>query len=265
MEQRILPYIISLLLVLCSALPLRGQGTLNDPRGGERIGSEKAQEAQRKQKKERERTPAEIEYPLFSGISVGVDLIQPLKKVLGSDYYGFEAQGTINLKGRFFPTLELGYGKSDMIDTNKDIIYKASAPYTRLGIDYNFLYKKAHGNQVLVGLRYGFTSMTYDIIDPYEGGFSWRANIEDKIWEEQLPFSHTGMKSTMHWLEFTAGIRAKVWRSIHMGWSLRFRYKLSASTGEFGNPYYVPGYGRYGNNTIGVTYHLIYLLPFKKK
>jgi enterochelin esterase family protein len=27
----------------------------------------------------------------------------------------------------------------------------------------------------------------------------------------------------------------------------------------------VPGYGKYGGNTIGLTYHLIYQLPFKKK
>lgn len=265
MEQRISPYIISVLLVLCTALPLHGQGTLNDPRGGERIWSEKAQKQQRKQQKERERKPAEIEYPLFSGISVGVDLIQPIQKIIGNDYAGFEAIGTVNLKGRFFPTLEMGYGKSDMTDEDRGISYKTSAPYTRVGIDYNFLYKKAHGNQVLLGLRYGFTSFSYDIIDPYEGGFAWHANIEDDVWDEMLPYDHRGMKSSMHWLEFNVGIRTKVWKQIHMGWSIRFKYKLSASTGEYGNPYYVPGYGKYGGNTIGLTYHLIYQLPFKKK
>jgi len=265
MEQRISPYIISLLLVLCATLPLRAQGTLNDPRGGERIWSDKAQEQQKKQRKERERTPAEITYPLFSGISVGVDLIQPIRKLVGSEYYGFEAMGTVNLKGRFFPTLEMGYGKSDMTDESKGIMYKASAPYTRIGFDYNFLYKKAHGNQVLVGLRYGFTSFSYDIVDPYDGNFALNANIEDDVWGDMIPYSHTGMKSTMHWIELSAGVRAKVWKQFYMGWSLRFRYKLSASTGEYGDPYYVPGFGKYGSNTIGVTYHLIYQLPFKKK
>jgi len=261
MEQRILPYIISLLLALCFHTALQAQPTLNNPRGDERIWSEKANQ---KQKKEKTRTPPEIEYPLFSGVSVGVDVIQPLQKIFGSDYSGFEAMGTVNLKGRYFPTLELGYGKSNMTDENKGIAYKMSAPYTRLGIDYNFLYKKAHGNQLLLGLRYGFSSFSYDINDPYDGTQE-RANITDDVWGEKLPYNHSDMKATMHWIEFNLGLRSHIWKQIYMGWSVRVRYKLSASTDKYGDPFYVPGFGEYGSNRIGLTYHIIYLLPFKKR
>lgn len=263
MERRTLHYIISLLLCLylCPILPLQAQGTLNDPQRSTRPTSSSSSKAKKKTKYT---TETEIEYPFFSGISVGMELIQPVQTILGNNYGGFEAQGSVNLKGRYFPTLELGYGKSNMTDTDTGIGYRMGAPYTRVGIDYNFLYKKAHGNQLLVGLRYGFTSFSYDIADPYDGTQSG-ANLTDDVWGDRLPFNHPGMKSSMHWMEISVGIKTHVWKPIYMGWSLRFRYRLSASAGEYGNPYYVPGYGKFGSNTNGLTYHIIYLLPFKKK
>ena len=36
----------------------------------------------------------------------------------------------------------------------------------------------------------------------------------------------------------------------------------SSSTGEYGNPWYVPGFGKYGSNTMGVTYTITYKLPY---
>ena len=47
-----------------------------------------------------------------------------------------------------------------------------------------------------------------------------------------------------------------------MGWTLRFKFKTSASINEHGNPWYVPGFGEYDSSNIGITYTLIYKLPF---
>ena len=46
-----------------------------------------------------------------------------------------------------------------------------------------------------------------------------------------------------------------------MGWSVRMKYKTKASTGEYGDPWYVPGYGKFISNNMGITYSLIYKLP----
>jgi len=257
MAPRIYNYIISLGLVCLCTAELRAQARLNE------VPSTRPRSVQTTEQLQKAKAAPEIIYPMFNGISVGVDLLGPIQKVIGSNYYGLEAQGSINLWGRIFPTLEMGYGKSDMTDEDNGIHYKANAPYTRLGIDYNFLYKKAHRNQLLLGLRYGFTSFKYDIVDPYNG--TGTANIIDDVWKDQLTYNHTGMSSTMHWLEIAAGLRTKVWKQFYMGWSLRFRFKMSASTGEYGDPYYVPGYGKYGGSNIGFTYHLIYQLPFSNK
>ena len=46
---------------------------------------------------------------------------------------------------------------------DKGIHYKSNAPYFRIGMDYNTLYKKQHGHMLLVGLRYGVSSFKYDV------------------------------------------------------------------------------------------------------
>ena len=70
------------------------------------------------------------------------------------------------------------------------------------------------------------------------------------------------MKGTMHWLEINLGIRANIWKSLSMGWSVRLKYRLAASTGVHGDPWLVPGFGTYNSSTIGINYSIIYKLPF---
>ena len=150
--------------------------------------------------------------------------------------------------------------------SDKGIHYKSNAPYFRIGMDYNTLYKKQHGHMLLVGLRYGVSSFKYDVDalgldDPIYGGIVGNPNLDDEIWGGSLPYNHKGMKGSMQWAEFCVGIRAHVWKALYMGWSLRFKFKLSASADEYGDPWYVPGFGKYGSNTMGVTYTITYKLP----
>lgn len=214
----------------------------------------------------KEKKAPEIEYPLYNGVSVGIDLWGIGSKLLGGDFLSSEVVASVDLKHRFFPTVEVGYGKTDEWNET-GIHYKSGAPYFRIGMDYNALYKKKHGQMLLVGLRYGRSSFTYDVDvpgvdDPIYGGTPMNPNMTDDIWGGTVPCNHTGMKGSMQWLEFGVGIRAHVWRSLYMGWGLRFRYKLSGTTGENGDPWYVPGFGKYGNNTLGVQYTITYKLPF---
>ena len=68
------------------------------------------------------------------------------------------------------------------------------------------------------------------------------------------------MSHTMHWVEFTLGLRANVAKRIKMGLMLRIKYKLKASVDKYGDPYYIPGFGRYDSNNTGITYSIIYQL-----
>lgn len=79
--------------------------------------------------------------PLFRGLAVSVDAIGLGQMVLGS-YGQYEAALRINLKDKYFPVLELGYGKADATDDGTNLHYKTSAPYARIGVDWNLLRNK---------------------------------------------------------------------------------------------------------------------------
>ena len=214
------------------------------------------------QRTERRNTEPEIEYPLLNGLDVGIDILGPATKILGSDNYSVEAFADLDIKHRFFPTVELGYGKSST-SNDYDTHYSSKTPYARLGADYNVLYKKRHGNMLLVGFRYGFGTTTYDVSTSADSSSASLTNLTDPIWGDNSTYSHDGMKATMHWIELCAGVRVNVSGSIYMTWNVRLKYKLSASVSEYGDPYYVGGYGRYKNNVFGLTYSIVYRLPVK--
>ena len=199
-------------------------------------------------------------------MSVGLDLWGIGSKLFGGDFLSSEVIASVDLKHRFFPTVEVGYEQTDAWNDN-GIHYKSGAPYFRIGMDYNALYKKKHGQMLLVGLRYGFSSFSYDIesmsvSDPIYGGSIGNPNLIDDIWGGSISYRHSGMTGSMQWLELGVGIRAHIWKPLYMGWGLRFRFRLSASTGQYGDPWYVPGFGTYKSNTLGVQYSIIYKLPF---
>lgn len=254
MEKKILSYSIRLAICLLLSCPLRAQhvnGTSASAQGN-RPAKEK------KEKKE------EVSYPLYNGLSVGVDLWGIGSSVVGSDFLSSEVSVDVNLKNRYFPIVELGYGTTDTWG-EKGIHYKSNAPYLRVGMDYNTLYNKRHGHKLLVGLRYGASSFKYDVEALGTGGPDDETtpppNLTDDIWKEHLSYNHHGMKGSMQWAEFCVGIRAHVWKAIYLGWAFRFKFKLSATADKYGDPWYVPGFGKYGSNTLGITYTITYKLP----
>lgn len=103
---------------------------------------------------------------------------------------------------------------------------------------------------------------TLPVTDPIFDGSIGNPNQMDGIWGGNVPFNHKGMKGSMQWFEFCVGIRAHIWKQFYMGWGLRFKFRTSSSTGEYGDPWYVPGFGKYGSNTMGVTYTITYKLPY---
>lgn len=260
MARRISNCSISLLLCCLLSLPAFGQSIQSS---ANRANSPE----QKKEKKEPKKLePTEMEYPLYNGVSVGVDLWGVGSKLLGGENLSAEVCVNVNLYNRFLPTAEIGYAQSNA-DGDIGTRYKTQAPYFRIGLDYNALYKRKHGHMITVGLRYGVTNFKYDIEaigldDPIYGGTVGNPNLEDDIWGGSLPYNQPGMKGSMQWIEVCTGLRARITPSLYMGWAIRFKYKLSATTGQYGDPWYVPGYGKYGSSTIGVTYTITYKLPF---
>lgn len=208
--------------------------------------------AQNKAQK-KEKTAPEVTYPMLNGIQVGIDLFGPGSYLIGGSVLSTEVQASVDLWHRFLPTVALGYSTSDHWD-EEGILSKHSGLYGKIGMDYNFLWKKAHGNMMLLGLRYGISSESYSV-----GADA----LKDPIWasdsgQQSGSWRYDDMKAMTGWLEVVLGIRAHVTGPIHMGWSLAFRKRLHGTTGKYGNPVHVPGFGKYGKDGIGFSYHIIY-------
>ena len=255
MEGRISNCFISLLFFLAAALPAVAQQNYASQ------GQDSRPVATKKEKKK-----PEVVYPLFNGVSVSTDLWGPGSKLLGGDFLCAEVMVDVDLKHRYFPTVEIGYGSTDAWNET-GIHYRSGAPYFRIGADYNALHGKKHGHMLLVGLRYGFSSFAYDIEsmsidDPAYGGTVGDPNLEDGIWGGSLPYHHEGLKGSMPWMEVNLGLRAKIWKRLYMGWAVRVRFRLSASTAAYGDPWYVPGFGKYNARATGICYTITYKLTY---
>ena len=191
---------------------------------------------------------AQKRLPLFAGISVSADVAGAVMATF-TPYGQYEAAARINLRGRYFPTFEMGMGHSDHTDETTEIHYKVNSPYFRVGMDYNVAKDLRSGNRIFVGARYGFTSFKYDMDGP---------DLTDPIYGGQQPFRFTGIRGTNHWGEIVAGLEAKVWGILHLGWTVRYRMRLYNQEAPTGSPWYVPGYGKNDTHALGGTFLVIF-------
>ena len=188
--------------------------------------------------------------PLFRGVAVSVDLVGPAEMMFG-DYGQYEAAARINLKDKYFPVVELGWGKANAEDVATQLTYKTNAPYVRAGMDFNLMKNKHDIYRLLGGVRYAYTSFKYDVNSP---------NIVDPVWKDNVEYYAEGVKCNYHWLEFSFGVDAKIWGPVRMGWTVRYRKKLYSKAGDFGTPWYVPGFGKSGSTRLGGTFNVTFEL-----
>ncbi len=193
--------------------------------------------------------PQEDTIPTFRGLQVMVDLVGPIQKAV-SDYGQYEAGLKVNIKDKYFPVIEVGYGIADHApDAVTNISYKTKAPYGRIGIDFNVLKNKHDIYRFYVGLRYAFTSYKFDV---------GNSALRDPLWQDDAGFYVEGVKANLHWGELVAGVDATIWGPVHLGWSVRYKRRLAHNDGDVGNTWYVPGYGKTGTTRFGATFHVIF-------
>lgn len=182
--------------------------------------------------------------PMFGGVQVSVDLVGPAMRIMG-DYGEYEAAARVNIHNRWFPVVEIGYGSAERTDIATENYYKTSAPYFRLGIDYNLLKNKGSSNHIYGGIRYAYTSYKVDIA---------RTGLADPVWGMPTSCSVSGDGCNQSWLEAVLGIDAKVFGPLHLGWVFRYKRRLSHKDSSIGNTWYVPGYGIYGDTRLGASF-----------
>ena len=188
------------------------------------------------------------EQPVFAGCSLGFDLAGAA--MMGLAKWGqLEGQARVNIKHRIFPVVEVGWGRCDYTDETTDQHFKTNAPYFRVGCDYNFIKNPLTGNRIFGGLRYGFTSFKYDL----SGN-----DLTDPVWNVTMPYDIQGQHSSQHWLEIVAGLEARMWKFFHLGFSLRYKFRIHEGAHPYGSAYYVPGFGKNDSSCWGGSFNLIF-------
>lgn len=183
----------------------------------------------------------------FRGFAVSFDTAGAGMLML-SDYGQYEAALRVNLHDEWFPIIEAGIGKAEHDDEVTQINYSTSAPYFKIGIDKNMLRDKHGPNRLYLGLRYGFTSYKIDITHPV---------FQDPYWQWDTGYSIKDAACKYHWAEIVFGVDAKIFGPLHLGWSVRYKQRLAHSEeGDWGKPWYVPGFGTY-DTKIGGTFNVI--------
>ncbi len=186
--------------------------------------------------------------PFFRGFSVSFDLVGPATLML-SDHGEIGGALRINLHDQWFPVFEMGIGRANHEnDEVTAITYKTTAPYFRIGMDWNILRRKHQANRMYAGFRYAFTAYKVDII---------RENLPDPVWQSQAGFGVDGLACNMHWLEIVFGIDAKIFGPFHLGWDVRYKRQLFHSEGNIGKTWYVPGFGTFDQDNLTANFNII--------
>ena len=186
--------------------------------------------------------------PLFRGFSVSFDFVSAGMLTMG-DHGEIGGALRINLHDQWFPVFETGIGRANHEhDEVTTITYKTTAPYFRIGMDWNILKNRHQANRIYAGFRYAFTYYKVDII---------RDDLDDPVWKEKSGFAIEGMACSMHWLELVIGLDAKIVGPVHLGWDVRYKRRLTHHEGEIGNTWYVPGFGIYDRDTFSAGFNVI--------
>lgn len=192
--------------------------------------------------------PKEEKAPLVGGVAVGADLVGLAMKGMGLKFANMEVCGRFNFREKYFPIVELGIGDCTREGGENSNKFSTTAPYYRVGMDYNFN-KKVNGNRFFGGLRYAFSSYKFDFENP---------DFADPVYGTATPLRYKDLKAKKQWVEACVGVECKLWSIVRMGWSLRYKIRVKNSTPAYGEPWYAPGFGKNGNTTWGGTVNLMF-------
>lgn len=224
MRQRTLKlYFILQTISLCLALPAKAQTASPD-------------------------TDKEKPVPVFCGVAVSADIAGLAMKAFQSKFSQMEAAVRINLKEKYFPTAEIGYGMSDYTSEENNKSSSTHAPYFRVGMDYNFT-KKRNGNRLYAGLRYGYSAYRYDLRDE---------SFQDPVWSKPVPFHLDNAPGSAHWGEIVFGLETRLWKFIQLGWNIRYKTLFTEKSNYQGSPWYIPGFGKNGSTCFGGTFNILF-------
>ena len=202
------------------------------------------------------KTPPKMIYPLLHQVVVGVNVWDPIMRALGQQYGLGDVWGEVSLHNRYFPFFAVGVGNIDTTPIGKNFTFRTPvAPYFKIGASYNLFYNSNPAYRLQVGMRYGFSSYKWSVID---------ATVDEGYWQDPSVYSLHDLSHTAGYLELTFGIKVKIAGNFSAGWTLVYHSVMHESRSEYGKPMYIPGYGK-RNGAFTGNFSIIYTIPINKK
>lgn len=190
-------------------------------------------------------------YALYNGVDIGVNFADAIMMAAGQKYGSFDVWADVSLHNWFFPVIEAGVGFANNKPENSNYRYKGKPSfYTKVGINYNFLYKSNDAYRFFLGLRVGYSNFSYDVSD---------VHITSDYWGETQNLTLKGLHSHAFYGEVLAGLQVKIVDRFSMGWNIRYHYLIKTISNSLSNPWFIPGYG--ATSPITFTLSAIYTLP----
>lgn len=194
------------------------------------------------------------------GIRVGIDLFKLSRSFYEKDYKGLEIVGDYRFAKNYYLAGELGNENKTVDDEQLNFTTKGT--YFKVGFNYNAYENWLDmENVIYIGLRYGVSTFSqtlnnYSIYnrDHYFGD-------EPKIVSGE---KYNGL--TAQWGEFVAGVNAKVFNNIYVGFNVQFKKLFSNKKPDNFDNLYIPGFHRTydGDFGVGFNYTVSYFIPIYK-
>jgi hypothetical protein len=195
-----------------------------------------------------------MKYPLLHSTALGVNIWDPVMRVFGQKYGLTSAWLELSLYNRYKPIVEVGLGHANYAPADGNFTYTSPlSVFFKLGMNYNFMFNSSPDYQFMAGLKYGFTPFSYSINN---------VTVNSPYWNETAEFDIPAQHATVGWLEFTLGLRVKIWGPISAGWEFKYHARLHESKNQYGDPWYIPGYGTRSSSLAG-SFSISYTLPLK--
>lgn len=146
-------------------------------------------------------------------------------------------------------------GNVNVLSDQENYNYHATGIFFRAGVDFNLLKRQAktRNDVVLVGFRYGFSSLNHG---------STRFFVANEYWGDYSG-SVENLNHQLHWVELKGGIKTEIFNNLFLGWSLRTRIRLAQSDDSQLQPFFIGGFGRGSRQApISIQYSLMYKIGF---
>lgn len=190
-------------------------------------------------------------FPLVYAVNAGVNLWDPVMRCFGQEYGLGSVWGEFNMHNRYFAALELGVGSAKITPEESNFTFRTPvSPFFKIGLSYNVFYNSDPRYKFLVGVRYGFSPFSYRVTD---------ISLNDGYWGTDEKFEIPKQNATVGYLELLAGVRVNIFGNFSVGWDVRYHSILHESKAQYGEPMYIPGFGKRGaalSGSITVSYTL---------